>query len=511
MQVEDPLSLRALIPQSKILPSDEFNIALKHDNITTKILRNLGFEVPAPIECYYNWPGKFKPYDHQKQMAEFMTFHTRAFNLSEMGTMKTAATLWAADYLMQQKKVKKALILSPLSTLQTVWASDIFNTLMHRKCITLHGSAADRLENLNQDVDFYILNHHGIKIKELNKALRNRLDIDLLIVDEGSKFKNAATDLFEYLSKYVRDDLRIWWLTGTPCAHSPTDVWSQVKLINPKNVPRFYGAFKRATMIQVSPFKWVPRAEAYTIAYEAMQPAIRFAKKDCVTLPPLTKTDRQAPMSKEQATAFKSMKNDMIAEFNAIQAQGKPITAINAADRLIKLRQILCGTIRDPDSGKYIPLDCSGRVKVLKECIEEANAKVIIIAPFKGIIYNLEKELEKSWSVGILNGDVSAKARDRIIQNFKAIRDPHILLCHPQVMAHGLNLTEADTTIFYAPIFSCDDYLQVIERFNRVGQKHKMTLVRIGANNLEWDIYRAIDERNMTQATILGMYEKVMK
>jgi len=511
MQVDDPLSLRTLLPKSKLLTSNDFNIALKHDNATTKILRNLGYEVPSPIECYYDWPGKFIPFEHQKQMAEFMCTHKRGFNLSEMGTMKTAATLWAADYLMNQKKVNKALILSPLSTLQTVWAGDIFNTLMHRKCIALHGSAAQRIENLEKDVDFYILNHHGIKIKELNKALEKRLDINLLIVDEGSKFKNAGTDLYEYLAKYIRDDLYIWWLTGTPCAHAPTDVWSQVKLINPKNVPRFFGAFKRATMVQVSPFKWVPRAEAYTIAYNAMQPAIRFAKKDCITLPPLTKTDRQAPMSKEQSIAFKSMKNDMIAEFNATQSQGKPISAINAADRLIKLRQILCGTIRDPQSGKYIPLDCVGRVNVLKECIEEANAKIIIVAPFKGIIYNLEKELEKSWSVGILNGDVSAKARDRIIQNFKAIRDPHILLCHPQVMAHGLNLTEADTTILYAPIFSCDDYLQLIERFNRAGQKNKMTIVRIGAHSLEWDIYHAIDEKNLTQATILSMYEKVVR
>lgn len=511
MQVQDPLSLRALIPKSKLLPSSDFNVALKHDLETTKILKNLGFDVPSPIESYYTWPGKFIPFDHQKRMVDFLVQHKRAFNLSEMGTAKSAAALWAADYLMNIGRVHKVLIISPLSTLNTVWANDIFNTLMHRKCLVLHGSVTERLENLEKNVDFYILNHHGIKIKELNKALQSKHDIDLLIVDEGSKFKNASTDLYEYLERLIRDNLRIWWLTGTPCAHAPTDVWAQVKIINPTNVPKFFGAFKRETMVQVSPFKWVPRAGAYNIAYHAMQPAIRFAKKDCISLPPLTKTDRQVTLSKEQQIAFKSMKTDMIAEFKAMQMQNKPITAINAADKLIKLRQILCGTIRDPESGKYIPLDCSGRVKVLKECIEEANAKIIVIAPFKGILYNLEKELKKSWSVGILNGDVSHKARDKIIQNFKAIPDPHILLCHPQVMAHGLNLTEADTTIFYAPIFSCDDYLQVIERFNRTGQKHKMTLVRLGGHNLEWEIYRAIDEKNMTQATILGMYEKVMK
>ena len=60
-------------------------------------------------------------------------------------------------------------------------------------------------------------------------------------------------------------------------------------------------------------------------------------------------------------------------------------------------------------------------------------------------------------------------------------------------MAHGLNLTEADTTIFYAPIYSHDQYAQVIERFNRTGQTRKMTVVRIAAHSFEWDIYALLD------------------
>jgi hypothetical protein len=78
-------------------------------------------------------------------------------------------------------------------------------------------------------------------------------------------------------------------------------------------------------------------------------------------------------------------------------------------------------------------------------------------------------------------------------------------------MAHGLNLTEADTTIFYAPIYSHDQYAQVIERFNRAGQTRKMTVIRIFAHSFEWAIYRLLDNRALTQDNILKLYERIIQ
>ena len=168
-----------------------------------------------------------------------------------------------------------------------------------------------------------------------------------------------------------------------------------------------------------------------------------------------------------------------------------------------------CGVIKHPDTGTYSTIDHRYRVADLIDAIDEASAKVIVIVPFKGIINELAIELEKRYTVGLLNGDVSAGARTKIIQAFKTQPDPHVLLCHPKVMAHGLNLTEADTTIFYAPIYSGDEYQQVIERFNRTGQTRHMSIVRLAAHPLEWDIYKAVDNRQITQSTILDLYKSV--
>jgi hypothetical protein len=58
-------------------------------------------------------------------------------------------------------------------------------------------------------------------------------------------------------------------------------------------------------------------------------------------------------------------------------------------------------------------------------------------------------------------------------------------------MSHGLNLTEADTLIFYAPIYSNDEFQQVSDRFNRAGQTLKMTIVRMAAHPRVGDLQAA--------------------
>jgi SNF2 family DNA or RNA helicase len=504
MKVPDPFAMREVLRQSKVLDHPDYNLAVNLTVESAKVLRNMGFNAPAPIRYGYKWPGKYTPFAHQIVMSEFLTLNRRAFNLSEMGTAKTNAALWAADWLMDTGRVDKALILSPLSTLERVWQNDIFETLMHRTSTVVHGPLERRMERLAADVDFYILNHDGLSITRLMEAIMRRPDINLVIVDEASMFRNHSTNKYKALEKLCkRQDIRLWLLTGTPCPNDPTDAWALAKLVSPERVPKFFGGFKRETMLQVSQFKWVPKADSFNTAFAAMQPAVRFKKADCLDLPPVTTQDRQVLLSKEQRDAFENLRKTMVLEATS----GTKVTAANAADKIGKLRQILCGAVKVDET--YEEYDYKPRLQVLREAIDEASAKVLIVAPFKGIVRSLEKELAKHYTVGVLNGDVSPGARNQIIKEFKTQADPRILLCHPKVMSHGLNLTEADMLIFYAPIYSNDEFQQVTERFNRAGQTRKMTIVRMAAHPLEWEIYRLLDNRQSTQTSILNLFKQV--
>lgn len=257
LNVEDPFYIRDLLPKSKTLPRDDWNVAVQHTLEATKILRNIGFDVPAPIRSQYNWPGRYKPFDHQKTMAEFLTLHRRCFNLSEMGVGKSAAALWAADWLMKTKRVKKALILSPLSTLDRVWKHDIFDVLLHRTCSIVHGTRSQREAALAADVDFYILNHDGVTLKWLNDAVHLNDDINLVILDEASMFRNAQTEKYRSLWRMLRPDMRLWLMTGTPCPNAPTDAWALARLVDKARVPEYFGGFQRETMNKINQYKWV--------------------------------------------------------------------------------------------------------------------------------------------------------------------------------------------------------------------------------------------------------------
>lgn len=508
IQCDDPLYLRDLLPTSTTLAHPQWNFATKHTLESTKVLRNLGFQVPAPIRFQYDWPGRFKPYEHQIQMSEFLTMHRRAFNLSEMGTMKTNASLWAADWLMKTGRVRKALILSPLSTLVSVWQNDAFETLPHRACAVVHGSKARRLKYLSINADFYIMNHDGIKIPDVLAALKKMPEIDLVIVDEAGMFRNHKSGKYKALADLLkRHETRLWLMTGTPCPNAPTDAWGLARLVDPGRVPKYPGAFQVETMMKITQFKWVPRVDAFEKAYAAMQPAIRFRKRDCIDLPPVTTQDHGAQLTPAQAQAVDQLKKHMVTQ----ASNGVKVTAANAADQINKIRQVLCGALKDPATGQYHALPHKPRVDALLNAIQMASAKVIVVVPFKGIIRLLKPEVEAAgYSCEVVNGDIPMAKRAAIFDAFKKQKDPHVLLCHPAVMAHGLNLTEADVLVFYAPIYSNDEVEQVNERFNRAGQKRSMTIVRLGAHPVEWAIYKMTDGKKQAQNSILELYTNLV-
>ena len=87
--------------------------------------------VPTRMKKDYTWPGVYKPFKHQEETSEFLSKNKRAYCLSEAGTGKTSGVIWAADYLMNQNKVNRMLVVCPLSIMQAAWQSDFFKTAMY--------------------------------------------------------------------------------------------------------------------------------------------------------------------------------------------------------------------------------------------------------------------------------------------------------------------------------------------------------------------------------------------
>ena len=240
-------------------------------------------KLPSPIEKHYNWPGMFKPFDHQRDTSRFLTLHKRAFCFNEAGTGKTSAAIWAADYLMREGKINRVLVICPLSIMKSAWQGDLFKTAMHRTCGIAHGSK--RRKVIEGEYQFVVINYDGVSSER--EAIANA-GFDLIIVDEANSYKNTSTVRWKTLASIIKPSTYLWMMTGTPASQSPEDAFGLARLINPSRVPKYKTAWKDTVMTQVSRFRWVPKPYAKQLVFNALQPAIRYEKAQCLDLPEVT-------------------------------------------------------------------------------------------------------------------------------------------------------------------------------------------------------------------------------
>src|SRR5215207_1778715 len=400
--------LQNLFPQARV---QEFRgtplILLPHGFQETVMLRNLGYEVPAPVLTQYDFPGDKKPFKVQRQTAAGMTTNQRFYCLNGMGTGKTRAAIWSYDYLRGNGTAKRALVVAPLSTLDHVWRREVFKTCPHLSVGVLHGTKARRLEVLAQDHDIYVTNTDGIKV--LARELLARQDIDTLVLDELALFRSAGSDRNKVARKLAERMTWVWGLTGSPTPNEPTDAWGQCKIITPHTVPTSFGRFKDLTMFKVSQFKFVPKKDAYDHVFAAMQPSVRYTLEDVVELPDIVERNIDVSMGSRQSHVYEEVRKHSYA---AIQQH--TITAVNAGVALNKMLQISLGYVYTRE-GKIVTLDNDKRLQAIVDAVLSTDRKVLIFVPFTHALEGIQKKLlAEKIECALVHGETAKKQRDHI-------------------------------------------------------------------------------------------------
>ncbi len=500
LKVRNPKQVTAVIPKSKELSMNEVVVNWGLDEAHT--LRSLNINVPSPITKRYNWPGQYKPFDHQKTTSSFMTMNKKSFCFNEQGTGKTASAIWAADYLMTQGKVRRVLVVCPLSIMDSAWRNDLFSFAMHRTVDVAHGSKDKRKKIINSGAEFIIINYDGVEI--VKDEIING-GFDLFIVDEATHYKNAQTKRWKTLNKIIGENDWLWMMTGTPAAQSPVDAYGLAKLVNPMAVPRFFGSWRDMVMWKVTQFKWKPKETAKDTVFRALQPAIRFTKDECLDLPDMVYTKRFIEMTGQQKKYYETLRKRLV-----MQVAGEGVTAANAAIALNKLLQISAGAVYT-DDGDTVQFDIKNRYQVLREVIDESSKKVLIFVPFKHTIDLLVGKLTSDGVTSeIIRGDVPASRRTDIFARFQNDPDPKVLVIQPQAAAHGVTLTAANTVVWWGPTSSLETYAQANARVHRSGQTHKCTVIQLAGSAAEKRIYRMLDDRINIHTEMINLYKEIL-
>ena len=514
-------------------------VAVPDDERTLYLLHQAGLPTPD-LMSRYDWPHgpseKWKDSSEQRQVSNFLVKNRRSFLLSEPRTGKTISTLWAIDWMQTYGLPgAKALILAPKSTLEDVWLKEVNTHLAGRRsAVAISGYKKQRCKALAQDVDIYIANFEAIKIgvrivrdkfhklvlsfdpNSFGEDLFNRSDIDIIVIDEMTSFKAAKTAKGWILKRFIKDKTVLWAITGTPTPDSPMDAYNMAKLVVP-NFKLLKSEYQKETMQQVSTHVWHAKPGAEVHAANILRPNIRFAYGDVFDPDEQLHRGVRCAISDRQLADIRELRREHL-----IQLQDGKLTAANEGVARSKYLQIANGGYYYTGMHTNGPGDTNGPTRLhtynmmskveAVQSILSARGKALIFIPFTFCAPLLLDGLRWLTKQGMYNYEyISAKMtpvrRAAAFDRFRA--DPHtkFVLADPRIMAHGLNLSEADTIIWFGAVQRSETWQQANRRVVKPGGKS--VVYSLYATDLERDCFQALRGKQRFQGLVLKELERM--
>jgi SNF2 family DNA or RNA helicase len=253
-------------------------------------------------------------------------------------------------------------------------------------------------------------------------------------------------------------------------------------------------------MITMASGRMLAKPGAAELVANMMRPSVRYTLDEIMELPDCIHQTVTAHLTPEVESIYRKL-------FRHAQALLKDgvITAANAGLVTMKLLQVCAGWVY-ADDGATRSLSCEPRFRAMLEAVQESAGKVIVFshwkAPMQPIVDRLAKESTKAV---LIHGEVSFKRRTELLDRFR--KDPYtrVLVAHPQTMAHGLTLTEANTIVWWGPTPSLELYEQANARIRRPGQTRTQLIVHLEGSATERRIYSVLRQRQAVQDAVLDL------
>jgi len=394
----------------------------------------------------------------------------------DTGTGKTAVGLEITNHF------NKTLVVSPLSIIDAAWIEDCKRFYTNKKIVSLWSTnKKDRIEFLNTEADIYVINFDGIKVI-FNEILEKKFDC--IIVDESSKMKNHKSQITQYLLKLLDVIPNRFVLSGCPAPNHNSEMFSQMKFINPDIFGNNYYGFlaKYFNQDMENPHRWYQTQENKDSYFNRLSTQSKFIRKvDCLDLPDKIFQVRKFELCKEQKKYYENMLQDIKDNIN--QWSKFEFTA-----KLMKLREIISGFIINKD-GTISEFETQ-KDNELFSVIEDIGDKPIIIwCQFTHEVNRLAKKFNGTALTS------KTKNRDIVISDFKNNKIK-LLFTNPKLVGHGLTFINCNYNIYYSLSFSYEEFKQSQDRIHRIGQVNKCTYIILqGKNTIDEIMYKCLQNK----------------
>jgi len=475
-------------------------------------------EVPLPVNLRSSI--SLRTYQHHglNWLAFLQRFTLNGILADDMGLGKTLQTLMVVERARELGQSQlPALIICPASVMLN-WRSEIQKFLQRSDVVIYHGgSRHGYLERIREAVSprnssrssFYVVTSYDTARIDCDEL--NRIPWLYVVVDEGHNIKNPDAQRTRAI-KTIAGQHKLA-LTGTPIQNKLEELWSLFDFA----MPGFLG--NRSTFRQrYSSGNRVDWAAVEQTLKPRIKPFyLRRLKSDVAKdLPEKIIVDTRVELTSRQVRLYKQAISGteykkLVAELNS-KGVGRSQPHILAV--LTKLRNI-CNhplLLRDGWEPSDAEIEDSGKLSHLQELMEEimeAEHRALLFSQSTRVLDILEHHFAE-WGVQSLriDGSTAPTQRAALAQEFNDNGDIHCFLLSTKAAGTGLNLTGADTVIFYDHDWNPANDNQAMDRAYRIGQTRNVTVYRlISKGTIEEKILERQKQKQTLADVVIGSDE----
>lgn len=485
---------------------------------------------------------KYSLMSHQREAVAFLdSVDGIGALLFDPGVGKTGSTLAWIDSLADRKGEVRVLVVAPLTAADTWVLQPPMFMDSAVKARVMQGRTADILTKIRRasvwtDVPDSSIktDHPGVsgnrvtilsmsagavsswcttraKTVQMLQAIR-KYKPDVVVVDESHIIKSATANISKAMYQIGQLAPHRIILTGTVSPHSPLDVYGQWRFLAPWTFSDSYGEpftkkplrMTKTERASIKPWSWGRFRDRYAVmggfggkVVQDMSPftiddlharvaerSMSVRKEDALDLPPVTDVDVHVQLSPAERRAYNEMRDELAAEM----ADGSLLEAPNALAKIMKLRQIASGFVRDTTTGQVHVVGTSIQ-KAVREIVDVTLAgenRVVVFAYFRSECAALAEGLkQKGRTVEVVTGQTKMNERLAIRQRFADVSgnpEQVVLVAQARTMSLSVNeLVTAQNAVFASMSERRDDWVQARGRLDRNGQE--------GQRVTFWNVY----------------------
>lgn len=411
--------------------------------------------------------------DYQKAGYDWLYFlQSHGLNgllADDMGLGKTVQALALLSRLKEEGKLKKALLIVPVSTMAN-WEAEIGRFAPGLGFIRHHGQGRDKETDFGS-ADLVLSSYHTLRN---DIELFRSVEWDVLLLDEAQTIKNAESQAFKSV-RLIPSNFRLS-LTGTPVENRTLELWAQMDFL----YPGLLGTRKEFTEAFAKPIEEEKDHEASECLRKRVFPFILRRRKGDVLkdLPEKEEMVMTLEMEDDQKALYERMKKRYAESIGtSIREKGLERSAVTIFEGLLRLRQIaLFPDLADEKNAGVSSCKFEAVKRLLVESAEEGH-KILLFSQFVGSLKKIEDFLQtEGLDYAYLDGQT--KDRGDVVKRFQEDPGCRIFLLSLKAGGVGINLTAADYVILFDPWWNPAVESQAVDRSHRIGQKKRVMVYK---------------------------------